>query len=284
MPVFNGSPYVETAIRSLLAQNFKDFELIISDNCSSDNSYEIIQKYSERDHRIKYFRHKTNQGGLRNFEYVKDKAVGKYFMWAAHDDYWDKTHLSSAIDILDKHTGYSFVFPTFKLKSIKLKFSKQINKNVFLFIESDSISERILSYANLHHLSHKCNLVYSLFRKKYLDDVYRIQNIENDGLLSIYLLAAGKGKVLNNHTFFKRYNYYWPGFMNTQINLIKRLLRLQHNQAEFRKTLNQSNQELVAKFPEYSSEFNKISTAYMVDSCQKGYKIINDVRFDVPER
>lgn len=86
LAVFNGEKYLEQAIRSILDQSFKDFELIISDNASSDSTYEICKAYLTKDPRIQYYRQSQNFGPIKNFEFVLEKAKGKYFMWFAADD------------------------------------------------------------------------------------------------------------------------------------------------------------------------------------------------------
>lgn len=86
MPVYNGEPYIRDALESLLEQTFTDFELIISDNASTDGTEKICREYLERDNRIRYFRQVENRGATANFRFVLDQAVGEYFMWAASDD------------------------------------------------------------------------------------------------------------------------------------------------------------------------------------------------------
>jgi glycosyltransferase involved in cell wall biosynthesis len=86
MPVYNGEKFIREALDSLLVQTFTDFELIISDNASTDATELICREYAARDLRIYYVRHEVNRGAPANFQFVLDKARGKYFMWAAADD------------------------------------------------------------------------------------------------------------------------------------------------------------------------------------------------------
>lgn len=86
MPVYNGEKSIREALDSLLAQTFTDFELIISDNASTDGTEAICREYVERDPRIRYVRQSENRGPIANFQFVLEEAVGEYFMWAAHDD------------------------------------------------------------------------------------------------------------------------------------------------------------------------------------------------------
>jgi len=96
MPVYNGARYIKEALDSLLTQTYTDFELIISDNASTDETEAICREYASRDSRIRVVRHDENRGAIANFSYVLTQARGKFFMWAAHDDKWS----SDYIDIL----------------------------------------------------------------------------------------------------------------------------------------------------------------------------------------
>src|ERR1035437_6848500 len=86
MRVYNGGKYIRRALASLLAQTFTDFELIISDNASTDGTEAICREYAAGDPRIRYVRQGENLGAMANFRFVLNEAGGEYFMWAAHDD------------------------------------------------------------------------------------------------------------------------------------------------------------------------------------------------------
>ena len=101
LPIFNGDQYVTEAIESLLAQTYGDFELIISDNASTDATEAICRTIAERDSRIRYYRQKRNGGGMWNFNHVVGLARGKYFKWAAHDDICAPTFLERCVELLD---------------------------------------------------------------------------------------------------------------------------------------------------------------------------------------
>ncbi len=114
MPVYNGANFIEEALDSLLSQTFRDFELIISDNGSSDKTEEICQNYASRDSRIKYYRHTINRGAAWNFNHLVDLALGKYFMWAAHDDIWLSTFLEETVNVLDQNPYAVLCYSSYK--------------------------------------------------------------------------------------------------------------------------------------------------------------------------
>src|SRR4051812_10231830 len=86
MPVYDGANYIRRAAQSILTQDYEDFELIISDNASTDETESICRELAESDGRIRYFRNDTNIGASRNYNKVFQLAKGRFFKWAAHDD------------------------------------------------------------------------------------------------------------------------------------------------------------------------------------------------------
>lgn len=101
LPVYNGEKYVGKAIESLLAQTFKDFELIISDNASTDRTAEICRQYAKKDARIRYYRNEKNLGAARNFNRVFELSSGEYFKWAGADCTIEPEFLQRCLDLLD---------------------------------------------------------------------------------------------------------------------------------------------------------------------------------------
>ena len=102
LPVFNGENYLRDALGSILEQTFRDFEVIISDNASTDTTGDICREYAAKDPRRRYYRNSKNLGAARNFNLVFELSSGKYFKWAAHDDVLGKEFLSRCVSVLDE--------------------------------------------------------------------------------------------------------------------------------------------------------------------------------------
>jgi glycosyltransferase involved in cell wall biosynthesis len=102
LPVYNGARFLPAALDSLLGQTFGDFELILSDNASTDETAEIAQEYAQRDGRIEFIRHEHNQGAAWNFNFVAERSSGEYFKWAAADDVCAPTFLQRCVEVLDR--------------------------------------------------------------------------------------------------------------------------------------------------------------------------------------
>lgn len=114
LPVFQGEAYVDEAIRSIRNQTLGDFELILSDNGSTDRTDEICRAHASTDPRIAYHRSSRNRGAAWNFNRTFSLARGHYFKWMAHDDVILPDFLSRCVEILDgspdvvvAHTGVS---------------------------------------------------------------------------------------------------------------------------------------------------------------------------------
>lgn len=102
LAVRNGEQFLEDAIDSILAQTYRDFELIISDNASTDRTEEICRRYASLDARIRYQRNLANIGGANNENLTFKMARGEYFRWAAHDDVCAPTLIERCVEALDR--------------------------------------------------------------------------------------------------------------------------------------------------------------------------------------
>jgi glycosyltransferase involved in cell wall biosynthesis len=101
LPVYNGERFVKHAIQSVLDQTFTDFELIISDNASTDNTPDICEEFARKDSRVRYFRQEINIGAKANFNRVFEYSRGEYFKWVAADDVCGPRYLELTVGRLD---------------------------------------------------------------------------------------------------------------------------------------------------------------------------------------
>ncbi|MHB8172750.1 MAG: glycosyltransferase [Thermincolia bacterium] len=187
MPVYNGEPYLRQALDSLVAQDYMNFELIISDNASTDRTYEICQEYRVGDNRIKLYRNETNLGSSWNGNRVFDLALGKYFMWAAHDDFWDRTYISKCVAKLEKH-------PEAVLCHTEINFINEVGECIDFYynkmeVQGMDIPDRIqvlISKINWY-------TIYGLIRTQVLKKIQmRIDMYGSDVVLLLQLLLLGE--------------------------------------------------------------------------------------------
>ena len=102
LPVYNGQNYLAESIEALLGQSYEDFELIISDNASTDDTADICHHYQKDDPRIRYFRQEHNIGGAPNHNFLVAQARGELFKWASHDDLYGRDLLKRCVDALEE--------------------------------------------------------------------------------------------------------------------------------------------------------------------------------------
>ncbi len=110
VPVRNGERFLAEAIDSLLAQSYTDFELIISDNASSDGTEAICREYAARDPRVRYYRSEQDVGLANNFNYLFIRARGEYFKWAAADDVHEPDWIARCLAVLENDPSVVLVY------------------------------------------------------------------------------------------------------------------------------------------------------------------------------
>src|SRR5215471_3959945 len=101
LPVYNGANYLAESLEALLGQSFGDFELIISDNASTDSTPDICQHYAQQDSRIRYFRQPRNVGLAPNHNFAVEQARAELFKWASNDDLYARDLLERCVVALD---------------------------------------------------------------------------------------------------------------------------------------------------------------------------------------
>ncbi|HEU4948719.1 MAG TPA: glycosyltransferase family 2 protein [Kribbella sp.] len=101
LPVYNGENYLAEALDALLGQSYSDFELVVSDNASTDGTEEICRDYAARDKRIRYLRQPVNIGAGPNHNLVFHESRGELYKWASHDDLYGRDLLLRCVEALD---------------------------------------------------------------------------------------------------------------------------------------------------------------------------------------
>jgi len=128
LPTHNGEPFLAAALESLLAQDHPDFEIVVSDNASTDATPAILRSFAERDPRIRIDRSEAILTAAANFNRVFEAARGPYFMWAADDDLWDAAYVRRCVEALEARpiavmacTGIRFIEPSGAPRDIDLR-------------------------------------------------------------------------------------------------------------------------------------------------------------------
>lgn len=101
MPVYNGEKWLEEAISTLIRQSYDNVEIIIADDCSSDDSQKICEQYASKYSQITFIKNETNLGAQGNFQKILNLCSGKYVTFASQDDYWDENFISYLVEKLE---------------------------------------------------------------------------------------------------------------------------------------------------------------------------------------
>lgn len=134
LPVYNAELFIRKKIESLLEQTFTDFEIIISDNASTDLTSKICEEYVKKDKRIKYIKQEKNRGAVWNYNLVLKKAKYDYFLWVAADDILSPKFIEKNIDVLE--TKNNVICSVSRMKMFgKMTDYLEFNPNDSLFTE-----------------------------------------------------------------------------------------------------------------------------------------------------
>ncbi|MFV8819253.1 glycosyltransferase family 2 protein [Haliea sp. E17] len=111
IPVFNEQEFLREALGSLLAQRLSDLQIMVCDNCSTDQTYSIAQECQARDARVKVIRHAQNIGAVENFKFCLGMIETKYFVWMGGHDVFSEDYLAAAVDCLERNPAAVMAYP-----------------------------------------------------------------------------------------------------------------------------------------------------------------------------
>src|SRR5262245_21979531 len=200
LPVYNGEHYIAKTLDSVLLQTYEDFELIICDNASQDQTEEICREYAGQDSRIRYFRNSTNLGSAKNYRLAFDLSSGEYFRWANCDDLFAPTSLLRCVEVLDRDRAVVLTYPKTKLIDAHGQVISDYEDN--LHLQGVSASER---FAQLSLRLGLVNAIYGLIRANILKKTKLIGNfIGADTVLLAELTLYGKFLEIPEFLFYRR--------------------------------------------------------------------------------
>ena len=126
LPVYNGEKYVGNAIESVLNQSYKNIELVIVNDCSTDNTLQIVENYAKNDARVKVYSNETNQKLPKTLNNGFDKASGEYLTWTSDDNTYHLDALKKMADVLDNNSDIDLVYADFTICDMEGNVIKEI--------------------------------------------------------------------------------------------------------------------------------------------------------------
>ena len=198
MPVYNEGRFIRESLDSILAQDYQNLEIIISDNGSTDETVSICREYAQLDKRVRYSRFDSNVGASKNFTSVLERASGKYFMWAAGHDLWSENLVAETVQVLESHPDAALSFGS----------AVWVDANGDVFGRESGWSDTrgmdpiarffTILWGNMHP-------VLAVIRRSYLCEIPRIHSCAGSDLIILSELAL-KGDFVhaNKATWFRR--------------------------------------------------------------------------------
>lgn len=207
MPVYNGQRFLCRALDSLLAQHHRDFDLLISDNASTDATADICLRYAARDGRIKYSRAEQTVDAAANFNRVLSMAAGRYFMWAAADDLWEPGFIATLLSLLEAQPDAVAAFCAFD--TIDEDGARVELYDRLTAIPSPDRLRRQTAYLLQDETMGKANLIYALMLRSAIRSTGGFESRSSplwgaDMLLVFRLLSYGDVALTGEVLFHKR--------------------------------------------------------------------------------
>ena len=167
--MYNGDEFLRDTLDSLLAQTFTDFELVISDNASTDTTEAICMEYAVCDPRIRYVRQSENLGAVSNWNFVLNEAAASYFMWAAADDYYSEEWLFELLKGIENSKYSCAMGRIVHVDSSNDSINRDTSHGAFITkIPELSGNERAVHRVLKFFLGRNDMLIYGLFKTKIL--------------------------------------------------------------------------------------------------------------------
>ena len=214
LPAYNGAKWIEKSIKSVLSQSFLNFEFIIINDCSIDDSEEIILRLAEQDKRIKYIKNEYNLGVQKTRNIALDKSLGEYIAEIDQDDKWiDKDKLNKQVKFMENTIDYVLIGTGAVVVDVN---GAEIAR--YLMPKTDlEIRKKILCANCFIHSS-------VLYRSKLVKDMggYTVEKMSEDH--DLWLRLGRVGKFTNFQTYSVSYCFRESGY-NSQ----DKILRLKQN-------------------------------------------------------
>jgi glycosyltransferase involved in cell wall biosynthesis len=186
VPIFNEEKNIAKCLKNILKQSYKNIEVVISDNNSTDETLKICQAFKKKNKKIKIFRSRKNLGQGWNFYQVLTKSKGEFFMFQAADDLRSSNFIKENLDYLIKNKNYlgSSGMAVFGSKNKKFRYSFSFNQSSY---------ENIVNFFKIKWQSH--SIIYGLFVKnkiiKFLDLFKSDNYFAKDWLINLLIVNSG---------------------------------------------------------------------------------------------
>ncbi len=216
MPTYNGARYLAQSLDSLLAQDYPNWELVISDNCSTDGTEAIARSYAAQHPQIRYVRSPLNRGAAANFNRVLELATGPYFVFAADHDLWAPTFVSRCVSVLETSPHSVLVYAQTTLTEMDGRLLEVMNDRIELGDRS-----AVARYRSLIWNLHACNMIYGVGRLEAFRRAGGLADVFGPDLLMLArLVLQGTVERVEEPLYFRRQNRAQETFEEERIRIL----------------------------------------------------------------
>jgi len=174
MATYNGEKFLAQQIDSILNGTYSNFRLVICDDCSTDNTFQILKEYEERDKRIFVYQNEKNLGYIKNFEKLLRLVENEYFMLADQDDVWYKTKIEESFKLLSEKKS-DLIFTDLEVVDENLK-TLNNSFNTLMKYRNKILKTNGYNSLYLYNVVTGCTI---LAKSKYLKDILPLPNNKN---------------------------------------------------------------------------------------------------------
>lgn len=219
-PNYNCERFIDQTIKSVLAQTYSDWEMIIIDDCSTDNSYQIALEYASKDSRIKVIRNEVNSGAAVSRNNALDIAKGEYIAFLDSDDLWESDKLEMQLKFMQEN-NCDFCYSRYDL----------IDENNASLNKTAKIVKRLSYFKYLHHCYTGCLTV--MYKYSITKDI-RSFNIKNNNDYGLFLQIVKRTKrAMGMNEVLAHYRIRKSGISRKKLNKVKPYFELMHNHLHF---------------------------------------------------
>ena len=204
IPVFNEERYIKETLLSAINQTYPHLKILLSDNCSTDNTFLIAKEIAKGKANIEIIKHSTNLGANENFEYVQNKCSTPYFMWLGGHDIIDENYIKNSIEILETTSNIVMTYHNAVFFSRELNL-ENLQGDASSYIDTMAYTKtRGRMYEVVTKLAH-CTAIHGVFRSEVLKSIEIKKDIIGpDNLVLFETAAFGHIKRINKIGYFRR--------------------------------------------------------------------------------
>jgi len=270
IPTYNRPEGLLETLQNIAKQSYKNLEIIVSDNCSPEANgikvKQILENFYRNDNRVKYYIQEQNMGAHKNFAFVLSQATGEYFMWAADDDIIEPEFINECVQ---NHISgdYGVVFSKWNvsIKNKKSILNKLIRNPDHSYVADDDWRIRIEKYLSIAACTHKSNILYGLWQRKFIVNIYgKFTHFPDENVfrgmditMIAHALVKKRAFCINKVLFNKYYPVFVPGSYKCCLQFIRtRIIRKKY----LKKCIEKRRIYLKLK-DSYNTQFNMLEYA-----------------------